>query len=49
MRINNILKGLICPLLFSVVCVKAQNDFIEECLEVKDITTSCEVNSQGKN
>jgi len=48
MRINNILKGLICPLLFSVVCVKAQNDFIEECLEVKDITTSCEVNSQGK-
>jgi len=47
MKINNILKGLICPLLFSTVCVKAQY-FVEECLEVEDIVTICEVNSQGK-
>jgi len=46
MKLSNILKSLVCPLLFSAICVQAE--FVEECLEVKDITFECEVNSQGK-
>jgi len=48
MKFHTILKGLICPLLFSAIAVKAETEFVKECLEVKDLTHYCEVNSQGK-
>jgi len=44
----NILKGLICLILLIVVTVKAEFEFEKECLEVEDLTTICEVNSEGK-
>jgi len=48
MKFNKILKGLICPLLLTAISVKAETVFEKECLEVKDLTVTCEVNSQGK-
>jgi len=48
MKFNTILKGLICPLLLTAIAVKAETEFVKECLEVKELTNYCEVNSQGK-
>jgi len=42
----NIFKGLFCSFLLAAVCVKAE--FEQQCLEVKDLTRYCEVNSEGK-
>jgi len=46
MKINTILKSLIYPLFLCAISVKAE--FEEECLEVKDITSICNVNREGK-
>jgi len=43
-----ILKGLICLILLIAITVKAEFEFQKECLEVEDLTSICEVNSEGK-
>jgi len=46
MKINTILKGLIGSFCLCAISVKAE--FEKECLEVKDITSICNVNTEGK-
>jgi len=48
MRINTILKSIICPLFLTAISVKAETEFEGQCLDVKDLTPSCVVNSDGK-
>jgi len=47
MKFNNILKGIICPLLFSAIYVNAK-EYIGECLEIENLVSTCNVNAQGK-
>jgi len=47
MKFNNILKGIICPLLFSAIYVNAK-EYVGECLEIKNLVSTCNVNAQGK-
>jgi len=42
------IKGIIYSVLIFALCVKAQSNYEKECLEVKDITSDCIVNSDGK-
>jgi len=44
----NILKSIIYLLILSATAINAQREFVKECLDVKDLTVICEVNSEGK-